>query len=186
MEDFVKWMIAGFAGGAGIWLLIRSSLERYVGAFLEEKGKNLANKQDIGEITKIVETIKHENNLILEEIKGKHRMRIAAIDKRLEVHQEAYTLWRDLLHTVHQKDKVGDMVYKCQEWWFKNCLYLDKDAREAFFEAYRAAAIHPDLLASKEEGKVIKENWAKIANAGKAIEEGAALPSISIPEAEPK
>ncbi|MDD2901561.1 MAG: hypothetical protein PHU44_03935 [Syntrophales bacterium] len=182
MEDFFKWIVAGFAGGAGIWLLIKSYIDKYAGAFLEEKGKNLATKQDIGDIAKIVESIKHENNLILEEVKGKHQMRLASIDKRLAVHQEAYTLWRDLLQSVHQKDKCGDMVIKCQEWWYKNCLYLDQNARQAFYEAYHAAFHYPDLWASREDRSVLDEYWAKITNAGKAIEEGTALPSIHIPE----
>jgi hypothetical protein len=98
MEDFFKWIVAGFAGGAGIWLFIKSSLEKYAGAFLEEKGKNLATKQDIGDITKIVESIKHENNLILEEIKGKHQMRLAAIEKRLQVYQKVYV---NLSHIIN-------------------------------------------------------------------------------------
>lgn len=91
MEDFFKWIIAGFAGGAGIWLLIKSSLEKYTGAFLEEKGKNLATKQDIGKITKIVEGIKHENSLLLEEVKGKLQLRLAVIEKRIDAYQSLYT-----------------------------------------------------------------------------------------------
>jgi len=182
MEDFIKWIVAVLVGGSGIWLLIKSSLQNYVGGFLEEKGRNLATKQDIRDITEIVEGIKHENNKILEEIKGKHHMRMASIDKRLAIHQEAYTLWRDLLHTVHQKDKVGDKINECQEWWFKNCLYLDQNPRKAFYEAFHAAAIHSDLLASKEDGSVIRENWTKITKVGEATEEAVALPPIHIPE----
>jgi hypothetical protein len=71
MEDFFKWIVTSFFGGiAAIFIFAKFLLEKYAEGYLKKKGDNLATKEDIGEITKIVEGIKHENNLILEEVRG--------------------------------------------------------------------------------------------------------------------
>ena len=48
-------------------------LKHYLPAYLSEKGKNLATKEDIAEITREVERVRHEYNAILEELKARHR-----------------------------------------------------------------------------------------------------------------
>lgn len=73
--------------------------------FLKEKGKNLAIQQDIGKITDEIEKVKLQNNLLLEEVRGRHQLRLAALDRRLQAHQEAFTLWRNLLSKAHNEKK---------------------------------------------------------------------------------
>ena len=78
----------------------------YVSAFIAEKGKNLATRQDIEEITNKIEGVRIQYTLLAEELKARHQFRLAALEKRLEVHQQAFTLWRKLL-TFLYKDEIA-------------------------------------------------------------------------------
>jgi hypothetical protein len=174
----------------GICVLVwRSFLPAYVG----KKGENLATKEDIAAITKEVEQVKsfyanelkqleHGHELLLEELRGKHQLRMAAVDKRLEVHQQAYTLWRKLLANLYSND-INSIVFECQEWWRSNCLYLAPAARGAFRLAYAAAASHRNLLAGAG-GADEKGNYEVILRAGEAIVSGVELPTLGEREAE--
>lgn len=51
--------------GLGFTVILR----HYLPSYLTEKGKNLATREDIGSITHIVESIKHDNQSQLEEIR---------------------------------------------------------------------------------------------------------------------
>lgn len=70
--------------------------------YIDQKSKNLATKEDVGEITDIVETIKSENAQVLENIKAEHAERledirrenqvlISTIDKHLDLKIKIYT-----------------------------------------------------------------------------------------------
>ena len=39
-----------------------------------------------------------------------NRLRLAALDKRLEVHQQAYTIWNELLSSIHKENKLSDVA----------------------------------------------------------------------------
>jgi len=86
--------------GVGAIVLLLRSLRSYA----TEKGKNLATKEDIGTITREVEKVRSEyaerfeslaqqNRLLLEHTRQRHELRLAALDRRLAAHQEAYALW---------------------------------------------------------------------------------------------
>jgi len=163
--------------GAVVFLLLKFFLPGY----LSEKGKNLATKEDIAKITDEIERVKSQYAVLLEELKAKHQLRLAAIDRRLEAHQEAFTLWRELLAHTHTEE-VGKVVIKCQDWWEKNCLYLEPNVREAFSDAYSAAHTHNALLQGRSNDKLVKENWERITNAGQIILEAAQLPGLTAVE----
>ena len=121
-------------------------------AYAAEKGKNLATKEDIAAITDEIERIRslyanelkqleHRHDLLLEDLRSKQQLRMAAVEKRLEAHQHAYMLWRKLRTNLHS-DNINSIVMECQEWWQCNCLYLAPAAREAFRLAYSFAADH--------------------------------------------
>lgn len=124
----------------------------------------------------------------------KNQLRLAAIDKRLEVHQEAYTMWRELIAKVHEPREIGEYVMKCQDWWYKNCLYLSPNARESFKSAYSAAFSHLDFINSRkiilhkpnsnenelsQMNDIIIKNWQKVIDAGDIIVAGVDLPEIN-------
>jgi hypothetical protein len=72
-----------------------------------------------------------------------------------------------------------DMVIKCQNWWEKNCLYLDMESRKAFMSSIHAVALHPDLTGGQATKDEVKENWRDINECGEILIRGAGLPSFA-------
>ena len=175
--------------GVGI-LLWRSFFPSY----LSEKGKNLATKEDIAEITRQVEGVKefystrikeleHQNALVLEQLKAQQQLRLAAVERRLAAHQEAYTLWRRLVGAAHSEG-VHSVVLECQDWWGKSCLYLDAETRDSFNRAYFAASSHRELTHTHADSEVVMANWALLMKAGDDIVAGVQLPTLGKRESE--
>jgi K+-sensing histidine kinase KdpD len=117
------------------------------------------------------------------ELERKHQLRMAAAERRLEAHQQAFALWRKLIVTVHNENEIHNVVGECQQWWNNNCLYLSPDAREKFRFAYVCAASHKDYLKDRNNPKLITENWVNITDAGEAIVKGVELPTLGENEA---
>jgi len=179
-------------------------INKFFPSYMEKKAENLATKEDIGDITKEIEEIKTIyskqledykliNNQLLEYQSYKNQLKIAAVDKRLQAHQEAYALWWELIGNTHNRDNIGNVVQKCQDWWVNNSLYLDKNARNAFSEAYHSALNHSDIVLSWKHSKKeddpeyreqVNENFEKIRNAGDVIVKAVQLPSMSESEYE--
>jgi hypothetical protein len=102
--------------------------------YLGEKAKNLATKEDIGEITREVESVKHDYNALLEHLKVRNQLRMAALDKRLQVHQEAFTKWHRLISAIGE-DQMEAAAKECRDWWTLNCIYLEPKIRDGLLEA---------------------------------------------------
>jgi hypothetical protein len=167
----------------------------YFGSYLRTKARNLATKEDIEEITNKVESIKveyakqlellqQEHRRLLQQQELKHKLSVAALDKRLVAHQEAYALWWKLVGSA-TKTEGEDVAFECQEWWVHNSLYLSPEVRNAFSQAYHAAFIHRGLLLARADGDVIRKNWEIIRQAGEAIVNAVALPSWGEQEYKP-
>jgi len=73
-------------------------IQYYFPGYLRKKGENLADKEDIAKITNEIEEVKSQyqeklqeiifqNNQLLENLKWKNQIRLAALEKRLEKHQ---------------------------------------------------------------------------------------------------
>jgi hypothetical protein len=169
----IRYGYEAIIAGIVVFLLLKFFLPGY----LTEKGKNLATTEDISKITDKIEAVKADYSMLLEELKSRHQLRIAAIDKRLEVHQEAFTLWHELLSKTHTEE-VGECVMKCQKWWINNCLYLEPEVREAFSTAYHSASAHQGFVQSKNV-ELIKQNFASIMNTGQIIVEAVKLPRLT-------
>lgn len=176
---------------AGVALLLWRS---FFPSYLNQKGKNLATKEDIAAITKQVEDVKdlyatrlkeleHQNALVLEHIRVQQQLRLAAVERRLAAHQEAFTLWRRLIAAAHSEG-VHSIVLQCQEWWEKNCLYLGAEARDSFNRAYFAASSHRELTRARVDAEDVKANWALLMKVGDDIVAGVQLPSLGKRESE--
>ena len=75
----------------------------------------------------------------MSEANMRQQLRLAALDKRLQVAQEAMTLW-NRLRTANEKEADElNVLQDCKHWWDTNSLYLTAEARNAFNKAYRAA-----------------------------------------------
>ena len=158
----------------GIIVLIAS----FLGSYIRRKGHNLATKEDISEITTKIEEIRADYAKEIERYSHRNRLKMAALDKRLEAYQQAYTLWLRLRRSVHNKDKNIDMVIKCQDWWEENCLYLDMESRKAFLSSIHAVALHPDLTGGQATREEVEENWSVINECGETIIKCAGLPTF--------
>ncbi|HCG5296741.1 TPA: hypothetical protein NJZ52_004507 [Vibrio parahaemolyticus] len=161
----------------------------YIPAYLKEKAKNLATKEDISEITEAIEKVRsqyneklqeliYQNNVQLEGHKALNQLRVVAPERRLQAHQEAFALWRKMLSGLHSDERVN-VVMECQDWYNQNCLYLSAKSREAFSVAYGALAIHNDLLQDRTQPESVKRNYLEITNAGSIIVQSVELPALS-------
>lgn len=168
-----------------ILTLVVSAVGAFLGAYLKRKGENLATREDTAAINRAVEAIKseyaeklqrlsHQNEQLLQQRSHWHQLRLAALDKRLAVHQEAYTLWRKLFFTL-PGPSLRDMVVQCQTWWEQNCLYLTPEAREAFYEAFHRADNHDNL---RGDAQAQRENFEQIRATGEIIVVAVQLPSL--------
>lgn len=66
--------------------------------------------------------------LAIERVRQQNRLRIAALDKRLEVHQEAYTRCHSLLVLTRYGTPQESFSYakECSDWWVENRVYLSQ------------------------------------------------------------
>lgn len=166
---------------AVVVLLILNFARAFFPAYLGKKGQNLADKEDIAHITREIEGVKSGYTMVTEQFKAQHQLRLAAVERRLEAHQEAYALWSKLMNgslTEHW----GALIAECQHWWASNCLYLEPDAREAFSDAYFHASL---VLAQMKGGGPIPAtagDWSKISGAGERLARAVALPGLTSAE----
>jgi hypothetical protein len=166
--------LAALAAAGVIYIIVRLA----IGSYLTEKGKNLATREDLEHLTRIVEEAKAPFTSLQEELKARHQLRLAGIDRRLQTHQEAFTLWRELLGTVHTDD-VGKSVLKCQTWWENNCLYLEPEVRQSFVQAYSAAHLHRTLTTSRTDSDTVSKNWKEITQFPEVLFKAVQLPPLS-------
>ena len=143
-------------------------------SYFKEKGKNLATKEDITQITEKIESVKHTYALLIEEYRKRERLRFAAFDRRLEVHQQAFALWWELVGSIHS-DEVGQKVETCQNFWVENCLYLTAEASHAFRTSFHAASDHRVFKGDSEESR---PNFERILEAGNIIRKAIELPPL--------
>jgi hypothetical protein len=92
--------VGAILGGGTLFYLIRS----YIPAYLSEKGKNLATKEDVGAITEEVEAVKTGYAKILEEVKVSNQLKISAIEREQNIKKEVY------MDAVEAITKIQNMV----------------------------------------------------------------------------
>jgi len=162
-----------------LWLFLKFYFPNY----LSEKAKNLATKEDIGEITQKVEEVKIVYAKQLEQLKSQHQLKLAALDRRLQAHQEAYTLWRRAFMATHN-EHCSNETNEAMKWWEENCLYLDAELIDKFLHGMIAISHHREYLKDRNNPELVKQNWNEITGLGNAIRKAVSLPSISSQEEE--
>ncbi|KVX76309.1 hypothetical protein WL07_03630 [Burkholderia cepacia] len=167
--------------GAGIVLAI----QQFLPAYARKKGENLATKQDIAEITRRQEEIKHQFAEIIEASKQRHALRTLAADKRMEAHQQAFKQVKGLLSAGEDKTIIDG----CRGWMDGHCLYLTLEARKAVWQAIghaegralflaEARDDATDVLHRNEYHERATEKWNAIMGALPAIVTGVELPPL--------
>lgn len=181
IEDLHALYITFGGFGLGVVAAVMAGfvvVKNYLGPYLGEKAKNLATREDIAALTREVEGVRVEFSALLEDRRARHQLRLAGIDKRLEVHQESFFLWRDLFRSMHSPN-VGEETIKCEKWWERNCLYLEPEVRKAFAAAFSAAHEHESLLRDRADAELAKQNWSVIMAFPKVLFSAIHLPGLS-------
>lgn len=166
--------------------------------YSKEKGKRIALREDIEEITDKIESVKsiyadrltkleYQHNHTINLLSRRNEIRVASLDRRLTAHQQAYALWWSLLKDIRDIEKIRETAFKCQEWWVENCLYLTPEARQAFNNAFHLAPRHQHLILAKEESShdEASRQWNEIMRVGKILAAGVDLPEMDTPEYSP-
>jgi len=182
LKSLLSYVGAFGVGGIAFLVIAWLFLKSYLPSYLSQKAQNLATREDIAAITHEIESVKTQYATLIEDGKAKHQLRMAALDRRLQAHQEAFTLWRELLVATHG-EAVGKVVLKCQEWWEKNCLYLEPTVRDAFVLAYSSANSHHAYLSNRADVSIIKENWENITGFPNILFKAVQLPALTELEA---
>jgi len=109
-------------------------------------------------------------------LQRRDQYRLAALDRRLQAHQEAFTLWTRVLWSISEAS-VSERAGDAQEWWIQNCLYLDPAASEAFRKAFLTAPSirHTDDLHLR------KLEMADVMRVGDLLLTAVSLPPIAEP-----
>ena len=97
------------------------------------------------------------------ELERKEKLKMVAIEKRLEVHQKTLKQWEIMRSVIHSPDSVekSKIVSGVNEFWLNNCLYMEKDTRKKFKEAIWIVSSYKmwlDMYKSMEEGKEKQEH----------------------------
>lgn len=169
-----------------VWLasLLGAGIGTWVTSYFSEKGKNLATKEDIAGITRSVEEVKNEYNLLIEEIRSRNSLKMAAIDKRLEVHQQAYTYWNEIVSVHKQEQLLDSIIVRAQSHYNLNCLYLDATVSKEYHDMLYWASHYHDILRECKEGDETalqqrKDFLALLKSIGNLIRMAVSLPSIN-------
>ncbi|MCF7811597.1 hypothetical protein K9N50_11480 [bacterium] len=110
-------------------------------------------------------------NWIIAKRQQSDQFRLAAIDKRLKAHQDAFCLCIQLINSFDKVDLLQSIANKSWEWWSSNCLYLDEKSSNAF----KSAIISIKFTKIPDLGDKCWDNVQKAAN---IIANSAGLPTI--------
>ena len=168
-----QYGLTGLVAGLVAVLLLRIFLPGY----LAEKGKNLALKEDIAQITEKIEEVKRQHSELLEDLKTRNQLRIAALQERLRAHQEAYQLWREINQAL-DKPALDEVIIRCDKWWGEHCLYLEPEARSAFLSAFVGARDLNFYRKNPNTVDLVSKVQREINDAGGIIEKCVALPNL--------
>lgn len=161
-----------------VLVLLLGGFVGYCTFYFSQKGKNLATKEDIGEITHKIEEAKLLYARQLEQFKAMHQLKMAALDKRLQVHQDAFSLWAKMNQTSDRKE-FKQLHTECSNWWDNNCLYLDPNVRSEFLSSITAMNQHHLFVQNGINHQWSFSDSEKLFN---AISEATQLPPLTLTE----
>ena len=114
-------------------VLVSSVVGSYLGAYFKKKAEDKATLEALEKITRTVEDVKNE-------LKARHTLRFAALDKRLQAHQDAFMHVLSLVSVFYsEKEYILKALRECRIWYSENALFLDPKAKAAFNSSYTAA-----------------------------------------------
>ena len=89
-QEFINFY-GTFGLGASIGaILLYGFIKLFLPSYLSQKGKNLATKEDVEEITSKVESVKSDYAKLLEEVRSEHKLKFAALEREKSIKKEVY------------------------------------------------------------------------------------------------
>lgn len=195
----VQALVNGLVQGQAIWYVLAAcigGLASGAGAYLAEKGKGRATKEDIQEITEKVEDVKAtylrqiedlkaEYVRQLEDIKAHHQLRTLVAERRIAAHQEAYAHSVAMIRYAHTGgEKLAEVVTKARDWYDSNCLFLGKETRRSFNTATLIVEEHHRYLEQRVDASIVSGSWERIVAPLEHVAKEVELPPFSALELE--
>jgi len=119
-------------------------------------------------------------------LERKDKFRLAALDRRLETHQEAYALARKMFQTLHSNsEEKHEIIKKVDDFLDRQCLFLTNETRQSFREAFFDYSIFQVYLArlknekSEETKKDLFAAFGRISGLPNKIEKGIDIEAMS-------
>lgn len=159
MHEFIKLLITAIVSGA--FAVIGSLIGAVAIVFIFFSSKKLQER--------------------LSGVTEENKFRLAALDKRLEIAQEAYR--RSLKFTELANTPNSETLNENFTWWTENCLYLSDTVRNEFYICYRITCSYKMTREfakeSKSNTKVMLEDFDRLENLPQLIEESVYLSPIN-------
>jgi len=103
-----------------------------------------------------------------------------ALEKRLECHQQAFSLWYDLMWHLNAEENVRKAkADECENFWKNNNFYLDKESSDAFKTAIIVASSFGEYVPKSDRDiKERKKDFQTIHKVGNLLRDGIGLPYL--------
>jgi len=82
------------------------------------------------------------------ELERKEKLKLVAIYRRLNAHQEAFIQWDKLVGVIHKPlgERKVRILQDARDFWIQNSLFLERDTRKRFSELISIVSLYKDNL----------------------------------------
>ncbi|MGD8777493.1 MAG: hypothetical protein PVH88_00850 [Ignavibacteria bacterium] len=105
--------------------------------------------------------------LIVRKFESIDKFRLVAIEKRLQIHQEAFRHWYNMLWVIHKENEKIEVIKAARNFWVDKCLFLEKETRKEFdvviqlVDFYREKLEWAKSLSDKDEKQKAEQEYQK-------------------------
>ena len=138
--------------------------------------KSMLERQKASYAT-VLAVFKKESSEELANRRINHELSVAALEKRLEVHQQAYSLWVDMKN--HPAGSALEIYTDCLSFLKNNAIYLTSDALSAFT---LATSLLNDCYIAERAGSItiLTNHLRMLEEQGEIIRNALNLPDINV------
>ena len=111
----------------------------------------------------------------------KQQWALAALDKRLAAHQEAFVQWKKVIGAISGGEEIRIVALDAERWLNNNCIYLDAVSGRAFQDFLICAVTNECKLRATQLAKLKDckpEIWKTIMKPGQVIPAAVSLPNL--------
>jgi hypothetical protein len=119
-------------------------------------------------------------------IDRRERLRVMTFEKRLKVHQEAFSWNQRAYHALNSRNvkDIRDIAQKGRDWWNDNSLFLDARSRKSLIAAFNSMEGYAHDLEYPQEAALGRDVWTHINESLRHITEGIGAKHLPITEQE--